>query len=456
MESASRADSSRGGRIRAVLRLLLLRNAYNAPAVATPAVVFVLALVAFATWLGVDWLENRPHPSFYGYGIPGIAWYVVGILLIAAVVARRSTPRLTLNRAVVIVLAVVPVVIGWGYVISALFAQPWAAIGAVAACVYFVVYLARALHAMTGYSQPGAVVLSSLSAAAFVWVTMVLGAQPNVWWADEADGGDEVSSYAQTYQQAEALLFAQPARIDAALAAIPAGDAEEPQAYFVGFAGYGEQRVFAEEIKLAQRAVDRRYGSGERSLLLINDRRDLQHAPFATVSSLRYTLDALAAKMDPEQDILFLALSSHGSKEWAISVSNGALPLNDLTAAELAALLRDTGIKWRVIVISACYAGGFIDSLQDPYTVVIAAAAKDRTSFGCSDDRDLTYFGEAFYRDALPKAASLRDAFNEARQAIAAREKREGVTPSRPQAYFGAQIESQLRKVELQAPPEGR
>ena len=81
------------------------------------------------------------------------------------------------------------------------------------------------------------------------------------------------------------------------------------------------------------------------------------------------------------------------------------LPLRDLTGEALADALRASGIKWRVIVISACHSGAFIESLKDPYTMVITAAAPDRTSFGCSDDRDLTYFGEAFFRDSLPQAA---------------------------------------------------
>jgi hypothetical protein len=76
---------------------------------------------------------------------------------------------------------------------------------------------------------------------------------------------------------------------------------------------------------------------------------------------------------------VFLALSSRGSGEWALSVSNGVLPLTDLSSAELAEGLDETGFKWRVIVISACYAGGFIEALQDPYTIVLAAAASDRT-----------------------------------------------------------------------------
>ena len=125
-------------------------------------------------------------------------------------------------------------------------------------------------------------------------------------------------------------------------------------------------------------------------------------------------------------------------------VSNSELPLEDLTAPALAQALDDAGIQWRVIVISACYAGGFVDALRNPHTIVITAAAKDRTSFGCGNDSDLTYFGEAFYRDALPDTASLRAAFDAAKAAIAARERREHVEASEPQAYFGGALEQKL------------
>jgi hypothetical protein len=75
---------------------------------------------------------------------------------------------------------------------------------------------------------------------------------------------------------------------------------------------------------------------------------------------------------------------------------------------------------------------------------VIAAAAADKTSFGCSDNRDLTYFGEAFYRDALPNARSLEDAFTRAKSAIAARERQENEIASDPQAFFGGDISKVL------------
>jgi hypothetical protein len=181
---------------------------------------------------------------------------------------------------------------------------------------------------------------------------------------------------------------------------------------------------------------------------LINDARDLERAPLASVSGLAYALRGLAAKMDPERDVLFLSISSHGAPDPAIVVTNTELPLNDLTDSGLADALRQSGIKWKVIIISACYAGAFIDALKDSHSIIITAAAADRTSFGCGTDSDLTYFGEAFYRDALPQARSLHEAFDKAKAAISLRERHEHVDASRPQAYFGAEMEAKLKAME--------
>ena len=243
------------------------------------------------------------------------------------------------------------------------------------------------------------------------------------------------------------IVDRQPLLIDAAVARMAESSAPGAQVYFLGFAGFGDERVFAEEIELAAQRVGERYNTSARSLRLVNDRRDYEKHPFATVASLRYALDALGEVMD-EDDVLFLALSSHGSEDASIAISNPGMRSDDLDATVLAEALEHAGIRWRVIVISACYSGGFIDTLADNHTIVLSAAARDRPSFGCSDDRHLTYFGEGFYRDALPTAPSLREAFEVTRLEIAKREKQEGRRHSQPQSYFGPLMESKLGEME--------
>jgi hypothetical protein len=314
--------------------------------------------------------------------------------------------------------------------------------------VYTLLYLARGLRALTGDTQRAAACAGLAFIAGFGWLTAALDVIPDVWIPLEAQTAEPGGDLAD----GESLLFEQAGRIDQSLAAVGRDTSANPKIFFVGFAGVGEEKVFAQEVGLASRVLAERYDIAGRSLSLINDQRDLERAPLATLSGLKYALRGLGRHMNLDQDVLFLSISSHGAEDGRIIVSNSQLPLNDLTDEDLADALRESGIQWRVIIISACYAGGFIDGLRDPKTIIITAAAADRTSFGCSNDRDLTYFGEAFYRDALPTARSLRGAFETAKAAIAARERLEHVTPSDPQAYFGRAMEEKLASMSAAQP----
>jgi hypothetical protein len=273
--------------------------------------------------------------------------------------------------------------------------------------------------------------------------------EPSLWLQKETSHATDSTWRASV---SEPLLFDQQHRIDKALNSVSVSAGTAPSVFFVGFAGVGSQKVFAEEIKFASGVVAQRYDTGHRELLMINDRRDRDTYPLATVSGLRYALMGIAQKMNLQRDILFLSLSSHGSDDPELSVSNGVLNLDQVTGKNLMQALRDSGIRWRIIVISACHAGAFIPFLKDPSTIIITAAASDRTSFGCSDDRDLTYFGEAFYRDALPGASSLEQAFSLAQASIAKREASEHITPSKPLAYFGADLERVLLQHPMEEP----
>ena len=255
------------------------------------------------------------------------------------------------------------------------------------------------------------------------------------------------------------LVDRQPARIDARIREIFEQQAGPgPRTYFLGFAGVGEEHVFAEEIDLAERRLVERYGPELRSLRLVNDQRDLERYPLASPRALRYALHELGRIMY-DDEVLFLVLSSHGWKN-SIAVSNAGEDFESLYARDLAQMLHDSGIPWRVIIISACYSGSFVKALSNDRTIVITAAAKNRPSFGCGSDRDLTYFGEAFWRDALPRAASMREAFESARVEITEREKQEGERPSHPQGFFGTLMESKLAEMEMgpgpiSPPPHG-
>jgi Peptidase C13 family len=432
-----------------LLRLWTLRRIGAVSLRHSAPIVICLSVLWLSLWVAIDWWDALPQPQFIAGGAPLVAWYALAILALAALIRWASRPLPPFEAALVLSIGVVPVPLGLAAIAASYLNPIWLIGLAIAAGIYLLIYLARGLRAITGEPQRVAAIAGIAFVAGFIWLTDALEVIPDVWAPPETEvAADSAGNEAD----AETLLFGQSARIDRNLAAIGAATSLSSKAFFLGFAGVGEQKVFAQEIGLASRVLSERYGIDGRGLSLINDERDLERAPLASVAGLKYALRGLAARMNVDRDVLFLSISSHGARDPAIAVSNSQLPLNDLTDQDLAEALSDSAIKWRVIIISACYAGAFIDSLKNPQSIIITAAAADRTSFGCSNDSDLTYFGEAFYRDALPEAHSLRDAFEKAKSAIAARERREHVDPSKPQAYFGAELEAKLDSMSARAP----
>jgi len=411
--------------------------------------IFVLGAILLAVWTVLDPLTASDDLEINWYMLPGLAWVAVGVLALAWVLARLSRPQVSYRQGLLLAtgsltIAMVVYVLyqrldeGWFYAMLAL------------AILWGGLYFRGGLRAITGLAQPRALVVAALGIVGFVTLSNALYVNPSIWYyADDDDDSEPGDGYvdAHTSARMEELQFAQQSRLDMELKQLAALPHKGPATWFVGFAGYGEQHVFADEIDLAAREMAGRYGSGDRSVLLVNDRRDPGKLPLASAPALHYTLRRLGAMMGPD-DVLFLSLSSHGSEDGSISISNDGRPDADLGAVDLAAMLREAKIPWKVIVISACYAGSFIDALRDDHTIVLTAAAADRTSFGCSDDRDLTWFGEAFYRDAMPGAPTLRAAFEQARESIATMEKQEHYRASDPQAFFGAAMEKKLAAME--------
>ena len=101
-------------------------------------------------------------------------------------------------------------------------------------------------------------------------------------------------------------------------------------------------------------------------------------------------------------------------------------------------------------MISACYSGGFIEPLKSDTTLVITAADAQHTSFGCGSESDFTYFGKAYFDQALRKRPSFIAAFDDARRIIEARERGEGKMPSNPQMYVGKAMKEKLAGFEAQ------
>ncbi len=223
------------------------------------------------------------------------------------------------------------------------------------------------------------------------------------------------------------------------------------EVYFVGFAGYGEQRVFRKEAELAQRVFGARFTTSNRSLLLVNDIHDRRTYPLATFENLRVAVNAIGRRMRPDRDTLVLMLTSHGNDEDGVAITNGKMPEDALSPEDLAKILHESHIRWRVIVVSACYSGIFIPVLKNDSTLIMTAADARHSSFGCDDTRDLTYFGEALLKDALPHACSLTQAYEDTARIIRRREADEGDIHSNPMLFVGPRMQARLPQLDATA-----
>ena len=206
------------------------------------------------------------------------------------------------------------------------------------------------------------------------------------------------------------------------------------------------------EMRSVKAIVDRMFDASRRSIALVSHPSTAAQYPIATATSLRRTLAHIGTRMNVDEDVLLLYVTAHGDEGFGLSASAPPLNLAPVNPTVLARALNDAGIKWRVLVISACYSGGFIEPLKDDNTLIVTAAAANRQSFGCASGNDWTYFGEAYFNQALAQAKSFIGAFPIAVQAVARREAAEKLSPpSEPQMFVGRAIAAKLG--ELAATP---
>jgi hypothetical protein len=281
---------------------------------------------------------------------------------------------------------------------------------------------------------------------------------PPLWYFQRADlwtAGAESSEGGQLHLT-DKVLSAQSQLLDGQLKGLASGRNDETDLYFVGFAGDAGQDVFLKELRAAEQLFTTRFGSFGRSVILANNPRTAASLPFATAGNLERALKRVGEVMDRDHDILFLYLTSHGSSDHELSVRNLPLELGNLTPEQLREMLKSSGIKYKVVVVSACYAGGFIDPLKDDRTMVITAADATHESFGCGFGEDFTWFGEAFIENGLAQTFSFTAAFDKAREKIRQWEDEQDETPSNPQIWVGKEIEPKLEALQKELAAEAK
>ena len=145
----------------------------------------------------------------------------------------------------------------------------------------------------------------------------------------------------------------------------------------------------------------------------------------------------------------FLYFTSHGN-------AAGILVGNELVTPHAIAQLVDDACadKATVVVISACYSGVFVPALASDTRMVITAARRDRSSFGCGEANQYTFFDHCML-ESLPLTPNFAALGVEVQDCVAAREKADGVgPPSEPQVSMGSAVVSALGSTAYNFPPK--
>jgi hypothetical protein len=262
----------------------------------------------------------------------------------------------------------------------------------------------------------------------------------------DAAQDNNFEQYRALYQSldVESLYYRQPELVQGQLARLQPQQPGQLDLYFLGFAGDASQNVFMQETFYARQLFDRRFGTQGRSQLLINHVNTTTALPLANTHNLKMVLKGIAQQMDPEEDMLFLFITSHGSETHFLAVDFWPLRMNDINPETLRQALDEAAIRWRLLMISACYSGGFIEPLKTPTTLIATAAAADRSSFGCSNENQFTWFGKAVLEEQLEQTRSFTEAFERARQRIAGWEAEKELASSNPQLWVGEAMAQKL------------
>jgi len=251
-----------------------------------------------------------------------------------------------------------------------------------------------------------------------------------------------------------AWLLADQRKLDKALAALAPQKKGVVDAYVVVI-GLDSDPIFGREAREAGKVLARRYNAvGHTIVLAGTDGSGPSDLPNGSPRALAITIARIAELMDKKEDVLVLYTAGHGAPI-GLAYHDGDEGFGIISPARMARILDETGIKNRLLILSACYSGVFVPTLANDTTALFTAAAADRTSFGCAADRDWTFYGDAMINHAMRQPVPLAKVGEQAVALVAQWEAlgvNMGVIPSNPQISIGSKVTTWLTPLEARMP----
>lgn len=368
------------------------------------AIVVVSALVDVV----LDALRAKPGTAFTLAGVDG-ELYALGLLMLTSGLlgALFRDAELFVSLPIVILASFLPVQIV--HALPAIVHLAWppggGAIFDIVMLAWMLAVCVRAVYVASESPAGGRfwrALVGGVLLSLPLWVGP-LGGPFEGWWTTPEEEQDAESPSPAS----EPVLAVQSTLLDDALDAIEDERGGVTDLYFVGFAPDARHEGFRDEIEKAQHVLDERFDTRGRSLLLLNNRSTVTELPYATLTNLRRALQEIGGAINADEDVVMVYLTGGTTDDHALAAVHPPLDLVDITPAAVRQLLDSAGIRYRVVVVSACAAGAWAETFQDDDTAVLVAAPGEAEPAGCEGGDAPSALAEALFDRALRTTDSL-------------------------------------------------
>jgi peptidase C13-like protein len=251
--------------------------------------------------------------------------------------------------------------------------------------------------------------------------------------------------------ESAAQQLAEHRRVDAALAALKPQRPGVVDAYVVVIA-LDADPVFGREAREAGRVLANRFDAAGHTIVLASDEGNSKADAPGSPQTLALALARAAELMDRNEDVLVLYSTSHGEPNEGLIYKDMQRGAGIISPARLAGMLDELGFRNRLLMLQACFSGQFVPPLANSNTIIVTAAAADRSSFGCQAGNDWTFFGDALVNHAFRQPLPLDVQLRRATALISAAEERDHLLPSNPQVSMGSDTARWLDQLDAREP----
>jgi Peptidase C13 family len=234
-------------------------------------------------------------------------------------------------------------------------------------------------------------------------------------------------------------------QLDKAIKVSSDGATKAPRLWYAGFEMHSQSLAFKQDIQRMGEltlALDPNAGL----LQLSNPAKGQdKNWPFATRENIPRTLTEVALAMGKD-DIAMVVLTTHGfTNLLGLNIADADYPV--VYDRELKSWLKPLNGKRVILIVSACFSGSLIDSLSDSSRIILTAAAKDRSSFGCQFNSTNTFFIEELLKAAKDPTLNIEQIYKLTQMGVTRKETSMRLNPpSLPQMWIGDQARGFAKK----------